>query len=153
MAPCSVRQRASAWSPRWAKVHDRNVDVELGVPLAGRVLQERRGHRAGRVAVLRALRPGPHEQSALDASNGRPSGRQQRVRDRAGLVLQRPGVLIRSALAQPPSVRQQRGVQHDTDLAALTVKSKYGTALWDLARSAARTASSSPAVAYGCATR
>ena len=100
--------------PPLGQVHDRNVDVELGVTLAGRVLQERRGHRAGRVPVLRALRPGPHVQSALHPSNGRPSGTEQRVRDRAGLDLQRPSVLIRSGLAQPPSVRQQRGVQ-DTD--------------------------------------
>ena len=97
--------------PPLGKVHDRNVHVQLGVPLAGRVLQERCGHRAGRVPVLGALRPGPHVQSALHPSNGRPSGRQQRVRDRAGLVLQLPGALIRSALARLASGHQQRGVQ------------------------------------------
>ena len=41
----------------------------------------------------------------------------------------------------------------DTDLTALTVKSKYGVTFRDLARSPARTAARSPAVAYGCSAR
>ena len=136
------------------QVEHRVMDVKLRIPLPGGVLEKRRDNAPGRVAVLpRGGRvvPRPDVQRPL-------CSRQRRACCcLSASVMSRASRSSSPASAWRPPARAWRAATSseacstDTDLAALTVKSKYGTECWAFARSAARTSSRSPSVANGCA--
>ena len=136
------------------QVEHRIMDVELGVPLPGGVLEERRDDAPSRVAVLTRggrVVPGPDVQRAFCSRHRRACCGLQGLGDRPGVALQLPGLGVTPACRAWRAATSSEACSTDTDLAALTVKSKYGTECWALARSATRTSSRSLSVANGCA--
>ena len=74
-APCSVRHLASAWSPRWARFMTAMWTWSWGSPSRDVCCRNMAATEPAASRYSVPCGPGPHVQSALHPSDGRPSGR------------------------------------------------------------------------------